>query len=49
MNLQDKLHNWKTSVDHNNMKIINGSYQIEIQDNILLKEGECYSLEIKSD
>ncbi|CAD8189800.1 unnamed protein product [Paramecium pentaurelia] len=48
MNLQEKLHNWKTVIDHNKMIIQNDSYQIQLPDNVYFKEGECYSLEIKS-
>lgn len=30
------------------MKIVNDSYEIGLPENVYLKEGECYSLEIKS-
>ncbi|CAD8201890.1 unnamed protein product [Paramecium octaurelia] len=48
MNLQEKIHNWKAIVNHNQMKIEKDSYQIQMPDNVYFKEGECYSLEIKS-
>ncbi|CAD8105981.1 unnamed protein product [Paramecium sonneborni] len=49
MNLQEKyLHNWKSVLDHSQMKMRNDSYEIGLPDYVYLKEGECYSLEIKS-
>ncbi|CAK93943.1 unnamed protein product (macronuclear) [Paramecium tetraurelia] len=48
MNLQEKLHSWKVIINHNEMKIEKNTYQIQMPDHIYLKEGECYSLEIKS-
>ena len=47
-NLLEKLHNWKTIVNHSEMKMVHDSYEIELPENVYLKEGECYSLEIKS-